>query len=452
MQITPTDDTIAAIATGQVPSGIGVVRISGPEVPAIAKSIVGTVPPARHATHRNFRDSQGEVIDNGIALYFPAPHSFTGEDVLELQGHGGPVVLELLLQEVITLGARHAEPGEFSKRAFLNGKIDLTQAEAIADLITSHTSAAARSAQRSLQGAFSQQVNELLGELIELRTYVEAAIDFPEEEIDFLADEKLHARVAGVVQQVEKTLHTAEQGCLLRDGITLVLAGRPNVGKSSLLNQLTGRDAAIVTDIPGTTRDVLRDQVQVGGVPVQVLDTAGLRLTHDKVEQEGVARAWGAIDTADVMLLVVEDEAGLTEEDQKILDDAPGGLHRIIVRNKVDLTSAKSGGDPKARPTEVRVSAKTGDGVDALLEAIKHTIGIAEPRKDTFIARRRHLDALRRAHEALVQAQSQFDATVAGELLAEDLRCAQQALSEITGEFTTEDLLGEIFSSFCIGK
>jgi len=444
-------DTIAAIATPPGRGGVGIVRVSGSRVAAIAGAILRKRPHPRQAHYARFLDAAGKSIDEGIALYFRAPASFTGEDVLELQGHGGPVVMDMLLQRVVELGARLAEPGEFSRRAFLNDKLDLAQAEAVADLIDSQTHAAARSAMRSLSGEFSRQVHELVGDITRLRMFVEAAIDFPEEEIDFLADGQVGARLQGLMGQLEALLQRAHTGRLLRDGMTLVIAGLPNAGKSSLMNALTGEDSAIVTHLPGTTRDVLREQIEIDGLPVHVIDTAGLREGADEVEREGVRRARAAIARADHALWVFdgEQDPGATG-----LSDAglPPSLGITRVRNKADLTSSPIGLSQRAGQIEISLSAKTGAGVNVLRDHLKHLMAYEGAAEGDFSARRRHLDALARAHRALAAGQAALRNGLAGELLAEDLRQAQLALSEITGEFAADDLLGEIFASFCIGK
>ncbi|HPE78770.1 MAG: tRNA uridine-5-carboxymethylaminomethyl(34) synthesis GTPase MnmE [Sedimenticolaceae bacterium] len=444
-------DTIAAIATPPGRGGVGIVRISGNAVPLIAAAVLGSLPRARHAHHARFLDAAGEAIDEGIALYFAGPASFTGEDVLELQGHGGPVVLDLLLQRTLALGARLAEPGEFSRRAFLNDKLDLAQAEAIADLIDSQTRAAARSAMRSLSGAFSDRVHALVDAITELRMYVEAAIDFPEEEIDFLADDYIADTLHQLIAQVEKLLHRAHTGRLLRDGMTLVIAGLPNAGKSSLMNALTGQDSAIVTATPGTTRDVLREQIEIDGLPLHIIDTAGLRESADEVEREGVRRARAQLAGADHALWVFD---GATDPDAAGLAVAglPEGLAVTRVRNKTDLTAHPPGLQQLADGPEIRLSAKTGAGVEALRSYLKGLVAFEGPGDGDFSARRRHLDAIARAARALQAGRRALNEGRAGELLAEDLRQSQLALAEITGEFTADDLLGRIFSSFCIGK
>jgi len=444
-----TADTIAAIATPAGHGGVGMVRVSGPDAPAIADALLGRLPRARHAGLHDFRAADGALIDSGLALYFPAPASFTGEHVLELHGHGGPVVMDLLLQRVLELGARSARPGEFSERAFLNNKLDLAQAEAIADLIDSGTAQAARAAVRSLHGEFSRQVQGLLEQLIGLRSYVEAAMDFPDEEIDFLADRQLADRLQGLLQQFDAIHAAAHQGRLLRDGLTLVICGRPNAGKSSLLNVLAGHDAAIVTDIPGTTRDVLREHIQIDGLPLHIIDTAGLHDSPDPVEQHGMQRAHRELGNADHALLVIDDQAGFTAADAAILDSLPDAVPCTRIFNKIDL-SGRAPGNCSADDA-VAVSVHTGSGIEALREHLKQRAGFTEQPEGGFSARRRHLDALERAAQHVREGTRQLERQ-AGELLAEELRQAQQALNEITGEFTSDDLLGRIFSDFCIGK
>ncbi|MDE2090274.1 MAG: tRNA uridine-5-carboxymethylaminomethyl(34) synthesis GTPase MnmE [Gammaproteobacteria bacterium] len=443
--------TIAAIATPAGRGGIGIVRVSGPAVPAIATELFGALPMPRQAMLRAFVDAAGIQLDCGIVLYFPAPQSFTGEDVLELHAHGGPVVLSLVLKRVCELGARVARPGEFSERAFHNDKLDLAQAEAIADLIDSGSEQAARAAMRSLQGEFSTHVHQLVESLIALRMYVEAAIDFPEEEVDFLSDGKLAERFTGILTHFESLNTAAVQGSLLREGMTVVIAGRPNAGKSSLLNRLAGHDAAIVTEIPGTTRDLLREQIDLDGLPLHVIDTAGLRDSGDVVEQEGVRRAWDAIRSADRVLLVVDDAQGFSAEDTRCLEQFPVKLPVTLVYNKIDLTGRRPESKESGASVYVALSAKTGEGLGLLREHLKTAAGYHDTVGGTFMARSRHLQALERARVHLDEAQLQLQAR-AGELLAEELRLAQLCVSEITGEFTSEDLLTRIFSSFCIGK
>lgn len=445
------NDTIAAIATPPGRGGIGVVRVSGPLSAAITEAVCSAPLSPRQATFRRFRARNGETLDQGIALYFPAPRSFTGEDVLELHGHGGPVIMDLLLKRVVELGARLARPGEFSERAFLNDKLDLAQAEAVADLIASTTAEAARAALHSLQGDFSQRIHALVEALIQLRLYIEAAIDFPEEEIDFLADGVIAARLNKLRDQLSVLQTAAGQGRLLRDGMTVVIAGRPNAGKSSLLNQLAGRETAIVTDIPGTTRDVLRELISIDGMPLHIIDTAGLRDSPDVIEQEGVRRAWAEIGNADRILLLVDDREGFAAEDHTVREQLPAATGVTVIYNKIDL----SGREPVVRTAawghELWLSAKTGAGLELLREHLKSCMGYHSGDGGIFMARRRHLDALERAAMALAAADDQLTIR-AGELAAEELREAQNALAEITGEFSTEDLLERIFSNFCIGK
>lgn len=446
-------DTIAALATPPGRGGVGMVRVSGPQVPQMARQLLGRLPKPRLAELHRFRDGTGRSIDTGIALYFPAPHSFTGEHVLELHGHGGPVVLDMLLARLLALGARQARPGEFSERAFLNDKIDLTQAEAIADLIDSATEQAARAANRSLQGAFSERIHALLEQLIALRSYVEAAIDFPDEEIDFLADEQVRQRLQALQSDFSRLFEQTRQGCLLREGMTVVIAGRPNAGKSSLLNALAGRDTAIVTPLAGTTRDVLREHIQIDGMPLHVIDTAGLRESRDAVEQEGVKRAWRAIESADRLLLVVDDVLGFQEQDRAIIERLPHGLAHTLIYNKIDLSGrdASLTSESRGSDAQVALSAASGAGIDLLREHLKQVMGYGGETEGGFSARRRHIDALQRARDHLDQGGACLERG-AGELLAEELRLAQRQLSQITGEFSSDDLLGEIFSSFCIGK
>ncbi|MDT8404093.1 tRNA uridine-5-carboxymethylaminomethyl(34) synthesis GTPase MnmE [Sulfuriflexus sp.] len=446
------NETIAALATPPGRGGIGIVRVSGPGVTTIATALLGDLPPPRKAVLRHFRDVRQQSIDEGVALYFPAPHSFTGEDILELQGHGGPVVMDMLLAEVCQLGARPARPGEFSERAFMNDRIDLAQAEAIADLIDSGSSQAARAALRSLDGEFSRQVQALAEEMLRLRIYVEAAIDFPEEEIDFLAADKVHHDVEALSASLQALMANAQQGCVLREGLVLVIAGLPNAGKSSLLNALAARDTAIVTEIPGTTRDILRETIQIDGLPLQIIDTAGLREAGDIVEQEGIRRAWQEIERADRILFVVDDQEGMTAGAKRLFAQLPEGLPVTMVHNKIDLSRHAPGMLRDEQGEHSYISARGGLGIDSLKTHLKDCAGYRETTTDTFSARRRHLDALRRARELVEHGQQQLAQAQAGELLAEDLRQAHQALGEITGECRSDDLLGAIFSSFCIGK
>jgi len=449
----PENDTIAAVATPTGRGGVGIVRVSGPLVSHIATTMLGHIPQPRQAELLCFRGQQHQVIDTGIALYFPAPHSFSGEDVLELQGHGGPVVMDLLLQRVTSLGARLARPGEFSLRAFLHNKIDLAQAEAIADLIDSASTQAARSAINSLQGEFSRRIQELVDKLIKLRTYIESAIDFPEEEIDFLSDTRIADRLQDALDTLHTVLSVAEQGCLLREGMNVVIAGRPNAGKSSLLNRLARRDSAIVTDVPGTTRDVLREQIIIDGMPLHIIDTAGLHDSTDPVEQIGVVRALEEIRRADRVLLLIDDSEDQSTMFPELLEQQLPHQAYTLVRNKIDLTGKAPAiiDTAEGEKSEVLISVKTGAGIDLLCQHLKECAGFKTMGEGSFIARRRHLDALKRAHAFLNSAHQQLEKH-AGELVAEDLRQAQNALNEITGEFTSDDLLGMIFSNFCIGK
>jgi tRNA modification GTPase len=449
----PGTDTICAIATPPGVGGLGIVRLSGPGVRIIAEQLFGELPAPRYATLVDFPDESGEIIDSGIVLFFPGPHSFTGEDVLELQGHGGPYVLQRVMGRLLQLGARAARPGEFSERAFLNDKMDLVQAEAIADLIDSGTAAAARAAQRSMQGVFSDRVNRLRSELMQLRVFVEAAIDFPDEEIDFLGESDVLERLDRSRQELTGLLLEAGQGRLLRDGIVLAIIGRPNAGKSSLLNALSGQESAIVTEIPGTTRDVLREHVEIDGIPVHVADTAGIRDTTDLIEVEGVRRARQALESADIVLLV-EDLSVRQAGQEDLLSELPPDVSCIRVGNKIDLLSPDQHKQMsrEAAKTEVWISAKNGQGIEDLKKRILEMAGAAEQVEGGFSARRRHVDALKRAGSHLDAGKARMEESMSGELLAEELRLAQNALGEITGEILPNDLLGEIFSSFCIGK
>lgn len=456
-------DTIAAIATAPGRGGVGIVRVSGSKALAIAEAMLDKTPKPRYAHYGDFLDEKGHALDQGIALFFPNPNSFTGEDVLELQGHGGPVVLQWLLDRVVSLGARLAEPGEFSKQAFLNDKLDLAQAEAIADLIDASSQQAAKSALRSLQGEFSAQVTDLVEQLIQLRIFVEAAIDFPEEEIDFLSDGKVAGQLQHILDQLHRVFQSAQQGVLLREGMSVVILGRPNAGKSSLLNALSGKESAIVTDIAGTTRDIVREEIQIDGMPLHILDTAGLREATDQVEQIGIQRAWAAIEEADRILVVVQASEDIDPEDQAILDKLPKRIPLTLIRNKIDLIgveaklqSTDEQGDSMQlmghEETVVWLSAKQQLGIDLLKQHLKTAMGYAQTEEGVFMARKRHLEALQTALHFVETGQQQLEAYAAGELLAEDLRQAQNALSEITGQFTSDDLLGRIFTSFCIGK
>lgn len=443
----PNADTIAAIATAQGRGGIGVVRISGLQLETLARGILGKLPPARHATYGEFLDENGDPLDQGVALFFPAPHSYTGEDVLELQGHGGPAVLQLLLQRCLGLGARLAQPGEFTQRAFLNDKLDLAQAESVADLIEANTAEAARSAMRSLHGEFSAAIRGMVDELIHLRMLVEAMLDFPEEEVDAVDLELRNNLLDSVRASLQHTLGTAKQGSLLREGAHVVIAGQPNVGKSSLLNRLAGEEVALVSDIPGTTRDVIRQAIQIRGVPLHIMDTAGLRESADAVESMGIARAHQTMHRADLILLLLDASRGLTARDEAILAGLPADISRLLVFNKADLLGG--GATISANAPFILVSAKTGTGIEELRARLLEAVGWREQESGAFMARERHLRALTLAQTHLAQAQTVL---VSAELFAEELRLAQRALSEIAGEFTPDDLLGEIFSRFCIGK
>ncbi|MFP1862776.1 tRNA uridine-5-carboxymethylaminomethyl(34) synthesis GTPase MnmE [Lonsdalea quercina] len=450
-------DTIVAQATPPGRGGVGILRISGSAASAVAQAVLGKLPRPRYADYRPFMDADGSVLDQGIALWFPNPNSFTGEDVLELQGHGGPVILDLLLKRILTLpGVRIARPGEFSERAFLNDKLDLAQAEAIADLIDASSEQAARSAVNSLQGVFSSRIHQLVDALTHLRIYVEAAIDFPDEEIDFLSDGKIEAQLNAVIADLNGVRAEARQGSLLREGMKVVIAGRPNAGKSSLLNALAGREAAIVTDIAGTTRDVLREHIHIDGMPLHIIDTAGLRDANDEVERIGIERAWQEIEQADRVLFMVD---GTTTEAcepaalwPEFMARLPKTLPITVVRNKADITGETLGIEDVSTHSLIKLSARTGEGVDLLRNHLKESMGFTSSTESGFLARRRHLQALESAAEHLAQGREQLVSAYAGELLAEELRLSQQALSEITGEFTSDDLLGRIFSSFCIGK
>ena len=442
-------DTIAAIATAAGRSGIGVVRVSGPRLERLIHAIVVKPLAPRQAVLADFLDAGGEIIDQGLALFFPAPHSYTGEDVLELQGHGGPVVLRELLKRCLELGARAARPGEFTERAYLNDKLDLAQAESVADLIDAATAEAAKSALRSLQGAFSQRIEALTRAVIELRMLVEATLDFPDEEIDFLKQADAEGKLASARAQLQEVLAASQQGSLLRDGIHVVLAGQPNVGKSSLLNRLAGEELAIVTEIPGTTRDAIRQSINLEGIPAHVIDTAGLRESSDPVEKIGIERTWAAIEKADLVLLLLDAAQGENAADQAILAQLPKTLPRITVMNKIDLAGRAPAIERMKEWTRVWLSAKTGAGVGELRQAILQAVGWRAHGEGLFMARERHVQALERAAAHLESAQRQGGKL---ELLAEELRLAHEAMGVITGEYTSEDLLGEIFSRFCIGK
>ncbi len=446
-----THDTIVAAATPPGIGGIGIVRISGPDVPEMAKTLLGALPPPRLATFAEFSDAAGEAVDSGLALYFPEPASFTGESVLELHGHGGPAVMALVIEAVTSMGARRAEPGEFSKRAFLNDKIDLAQAEAIADLIGSGTSQAARAALRSLSGAFSGAVEALQEQLINLRLHVEAAIDFPEEEMDFLSDERLLARIGSCEAGFKTLKEQTGAGQVLRDGYRVIIVGQPNAGKSSLLNLLSGQDAAIVTEVAGTTRDILREQIDIDGLLVELIDTAGLRENPDQIEAEGIRRARDAMRNADAVLWIQDasekEKASLIALGEELPDNVPV----VCVRNKIDLTGEQPGLQD-SKPLAVNMSAKTGAGLGSLRKQIRELAGHKDLGEGAFTARRRHIDALARANEHFQIGRKAIETSKAGELLAEELRLAHEALGEITGSFTSDDLLGRIFAEFCIGK
>lgn len=442
-------DTIAAVATAPGRAGIGVVRVSGPAVRAVIAGILGRAPEPRAATLCDFRDATNRTLDRGLALFFPAPHSYTGEDVLELHGHGGPAVLQLVLRRCLDLGARLAQPGEFTRRAFLNDKLDLAQAESVADLIDASSEAAARGAMRSLAGEFSARTGHLVSALIELRALVEATLDFPDEEIDFLERADAFNRLARLRAELGAVQVAAEQGRILREGARCVLIGQPNVGKSSLLNRLAGDEVAIVTAIPGTTRDPLRHELVIEGVPVHVIDTAGLRDSEEPVERIGIERAWREIVQADVALLVVDVTHGIADADRAILAKLPKEVKNIFIFNKIDITGESPSTLELEGRVEIRVSAKSGAGLDLLRASILQAVGWRPAEEAQFMARERHLRALGQADAALARAAGQ---TKAIELFAEELRLAQRALGEITGQFSADELLGEIFSRFCIGK
>ncbi len=442
-------DVIAAIATAPGRGGIGVVRVSGTNLAGLAESVLGQCPLARHAAYLDFKEADGSVIDRGIALYFPAPHSYTGEDVLELQGHGGTAVMQHLLQRCLDLGARLAEPGEFTRRAWLNDKLDLAQAEAVADLIDASTAQAAQSAMRSLIGEFSARIHSLRAQLINLRMYVEACLDFPEEDIDFITTGGVAEKLNAVAVELQAVFNGARQGNLLREGIHVVLIGQPNVGKSSLMNQLAGEEVAIVTPIAGTTRDTIRSEIQIDGVPLHIIDTAGLRETEDVVEQHGIARTWRAAESAQIALILVDAAHGIGEAEKMILERLRAVVHQVWIHNKIDLSQSQPRTEMKDGQTHLFLSAKTGDGVDLLRAHLLTLAGWQPEGEGVFMARARHLRALSHVGDCLKRAA---DNLLQPELLAEELRIGQEFLNEITGEFTSDDLLGEIFSRFCIGK
>ncbi len=450
-------DTILAQATPSGRGGVGIIRISGPKAKEVALEITGKELTVRRAEYIAFKDENGLALDQGIALFFKAPHSFTGEDVLELQGHGGPVLIDMLIKRISQIkGVRLAKPGEFSERAFLNDKLDLAQAEAIADLIDATSEQAAKSALQSLQGVFSTKIHKLVEGLIQLRIYVEAAIDFPDEEIDFLSDGKIAASLDNIRAELLAVQQEANQGALIREGMKVVIAGRPNAGKSSLLNALSGKESAIVTDIAGTTRDVLREHIHLDGMPLHIIDTAGLRDASDEVERIGIQRAWDEIKQADRVLFMLDGtttDATLPEDIwPEFMDQLPKNIGITVIRNKADQTHEPLGFDETSNPPLIRLSAKTGEGLDALRAHLKECMGFTGATEGGFMARRRHLDALATAKEHLENGKVQLEDFMAGEMLAEELRLAQQALNTITGEFSSDDLLGRIFSSFCIGK
>lgn len=442
-------DTIAAVATAPGRGGIGVVRVSGYGLEDFANAIVGKPLHPRFASLSNFYDQDGSVIDQGIALYFPAPHSFTGEDVLELQGHGGNAVMQRLLKRCLALGARLAEPGEFTKRAFINDKLDLAQAESVADLIDAASEEAAKSAVRSLQGEFSHAVQEVVGRLIDLRMLVEACIDFPDEDIDFLQAADAAGKLAHIRSQLQSLLAKARQGSLLREGVHVVLVGQPNVGKSSLLNQLAGDEVAIVTAIAGTTRDTVREEIEIQGVPFHIIDTAGLRDTSCEVEQIGIARTWAAVGKASLALLLLDSREGVSPQDEAILGRLPPTLPVLRIYNKIDLVPRESGMEQEEGVTRIYVSAKNGAGMDLLRQSLLRLAGWKQTGEGAFMARERHLRALEQARFNLESAAENWHQL---EFFAEELKLAQNALNSITGEFGADDLLGEIFSRFCIGK
>lgn len=444
-----TEDTIAAIATASGAGGIGIVRVSGPLSQNIAKAVLGHCPPPRYAAYLDFKDGDGQLIDRGIAIYYPNPHSYTGEDVLELQAHGGTALMQILLARCIALGARQAAPGEFTRRAYLNDKLDLAQAEAVADVINAATQEAARSAVRSLSGAFSSAIHTLLAQLTELRMYVEACLDFPEEEIDFISQGRVAEKIAQIQESLAQVFNQAKQGALLRDGIQVVLIGQPNVGKSSLMNALSGEEVAIVTPIAGTTRDTIKSAIQINGVPLHVIDTAGLRETEDEVEKFGIARTWRATETANIALLLLDATHGITETEKSILDRLPQEIAKIWVHNKIDVSQEPPRHDQIHGEHHIYLSAKTGLGLDLLKSQLLAFAGYRAMGEGVFMARARHLNALENVQAHLSTAISQMHSA---ELVAEELRLAQTSLSTITGEFTPDDLLGEIFSKFCIGK
>ena len=449
MQVSNKNDTIAAIATASGSGGIGVVRVSGPAAQSIATEILGHCPKPRYAAYLPFVDAEKQLIDRGIAIYYASPNSYTGEDVLELQAHGGPALMQILLTRCLSLGARQAAPGEFTRRAYLNDKMDLAQAEAVADVINAATVEAAKSAMRSLSGEFSNRINQLLTRLIELRMYVEACLDFPEEEIDFITQGKVEQKIENILSELQKIYGEAKQGNLLREGLTVVLVGQPNVGKSSLINQLAAEEVAIVTSIAGTTRDTIKSSIQINGIPLHIVDTAGLRETEDEIERFGIARTWRALENANIALLLVDSTHGITEVEKSIIERLPQDLPKIWVHNKIDLSSKSPSVETLDRELHIHLSAKSGLGVDLLREHLLKLIGWQSTSEGVFMARTRHLEAIKQVEQFLTVA---LESIGQSEIVAENLRTAQEALNSITGEFTPDDLLGEIFSKFCIGK
>lgn len=445
----PDTDTIAAVATASGRGGIGVVRVSGGLVQTIALAVLGVCPPPRHAQYSDFLNADGNLIDRGIALFFPNPHSYTGEDVLELQGHGGTAVLQQLLQCCLQLGARLAAPGEFTQRAWLNDKLDLAQAEAVADLIEASTAQAAQSAMRSLAGVFSQHIHQLRDQLVNLRMYVEACLDFPEEDIDFISQGRVQEKLAGIVTELMAVFDGAKQGRLLREGLHVVLIGQPNVGKSSLLNKLSGEEIAIVTPVAGTTRDTLRNEIQIEGVPLHIIDTAGLRETDDEVEQHGIVRTWKAVENATLALLLLDTQRGIDAQDIEIIEKLPKTIPLVKVFNKIDVVGMTPRQIECDGGTDIYISAKTGEGINGLRQYLLKVAGWHTMSEGIFAARERHLLALEAVRACLERAENNL---MQPELLADELRQAQESLNSITGEFTNDDLLGEIFSRFCIGK
>ncbi len=445
-------DTIVAIATPAGRGAVGIVRLSGPQAFEVCQRIAGTLPAPRHASLRQFKDASGDALDEGLVLVFPAPQSYTGEDVVELQGHGGPVVLDLLMRACCGHGARPARPGEFSERAFLNDRLDLAQAEAVADLINAASAQAAKAARRSLVGEFSHRVTALVEELTQLRVFVEGSLDFSDEDVDWLSDDKLGSRLSALNENLRVLIHEAGQGRRLREGMTVALAGQPNVGKSTLLNALSGNEAAIVTDVPGTTRDLLRENIVIDGMPLTIVDTAGLRTSHDPVERIGIERAWKTLEQAELILFLLDDRTGLTPADQDLLERMPCGPETLLLHNKCDLSGHGPQRFDADNRVHLRIAAAHGAGLDMLRQEIKRVAGLADGSEGQFLARTRHLEALLRAQAHALTAQQRIEARASAELAAEELRLAQQALSEITGVFSSDDLLGRIFCTFCIGK